>query len=141
MQETRMLYPHRSILYLRTSLLMPRRNPCFRSGKKRFGEMVMQAALMQLIGMVPAIKSGMRFAGGSVTEGWPISTDPDAHVKAISELFESGATEVHIHSGQPNQKRVIEFYGKQVLPRLKFWQGSLAPPELLRLGCFFEAKI
>ena len=68
---------------------------------------------------VPAIKSGMRFAGGSVTEGWPISTDPDAHVKAISELFESGATEVHIHSGQPDQKRVIEFYGKQVLPRLK----------------------
>lgn len=54
-----------------------------------------------------------------VTEGWPISTDPDVHVKAISELFDSGATEVHIHSGQPDQKRVIEFYGKQVLPRLK----------------------
>jgi TAT-translocated FGD2 family F420-dependent dehydrogenase len=54
-----------------------------------------------------------------VTEGWPISTDPDVHVKAISELFDGGATEVHIHSGQPDQKRVIDFYGKQVIPRLK----------------------
>ncbi len=54
-----------------------------------------------------------------VTEGWPISTDPDVHVKAIADLFDSGATEVHIHSGQPDQKRVVEFYGKQVLPRLK----------------------
>ncbi|MGH9512339.1 MAG: TIGR03557 family F420-dependent LLM class oxidoreductase [Terriglobales bacterium] len=54
-----------------------------------------------------------------VTEGWPVSTDPDAHVKVISELFESGATEVHIHSGQPDQKRVVDFYGREVLPRLR----------------------
>jgi F420-dependent hydroxymycolic acid dehydrogenase len=54
-----------------------------------------------------------------VTEGWPISTDPDVHVKALTELFNSGATEVHIHSGQHEQKRVIDFYGKEVLPRLR----------------------
>ncbi len=54
-----------------------------------------------------------------VMEGWPISTDPDVHVKAIMELFDGGATEVHIHSGQPDQKRVVNFYGKEVLPRLK----------------------
>jgi hypothetical protein len=50
---------------------------------------------------------------------WPVSTDPAAHVKAISELFDSGATIVNIHSGQEDQKRVIEFYGKEVLPRIK----------------------
>jgi F420-dependent hydroxymycolic acid dehydrogenase len=50
---------------------------------------------------------------------WPVSTDPAAHVKAISELFDSGATIVNIHAGQGDQKRVIEFYGKEVLPRIK----------------------
>jgi TAT-translocated FGD2 family F420-dependent dehydrogenase len=55
----------------------------------------------------------------NVTEGWPISTDPAVHIKTITELFESGATEVHIHSGQPDQERVIEFYGKEVIPRLR----------------------
>jgi alkanesulfonate monooxygenase SsuD/methylene tetrahydromethanopterin reductase-like flavin-dependent oxidoreductase (luciferase family) len=59
-----------------------------------------------------------------VTEGWPIGTDPDVHVKALSELFENGATGVHIHSGQPDQKRVIEFYGREVLPRLKKAMGG-----------------
>jgi TAT-translocated FGD2 family F420-dependent dehydrogenase len=50
---------------------------------------------------------------------WPISTDPAVHLKALTDLFDSGVSEVHIHSGQPDQKRVIEFYGKQVLPSLR----------------------
>jgi F420-dependent hydroxymycolic acid dehydrogenase len=54
-----------------------------------------------------------------VTEGWPVGTDPDVHVKVLSELFETGATGVHIHSGQQDQKRVVDFYGKEVLPRLR----------------------
>src|SRR5581483_348274 len=54
-----------------------------------------------------------------VTKGWTISTDPEEHVKALEEAFAGGATEVHIHSGQPDQRRVIEFYGKEVLPRFR----------------------
>jgi TAT-translocated FGD2 family F420-dependent dehydrogenase len=54
-----------------------------------------------------------------VTEGWPVSTDPKVHVKTLTELFDSGATGVHIHSGQHDQKKVIEFYGNEVLPRLR----------------------
>ena len=50
---------------------------------------------------------------------WPVSTDPAIHIKAITELFDSGATIVNVHSGQEDQKRVIEFYGKEVLPRIK----------------------
>jgi len=49
---------------------------------------------------------------------WPVSTEPAVHIKAIAELFDSGATMVNIHSGQEDQKRVIEFYGKEVLPRV-----------------------
>lgn len=54
-----------------------------------------------------------------VTEGWPVGTDPEVHVKVLADLFQSGATGVHIHSGQRDQRRVIDFYGKEVLPRLR----------------------
>jgi len=50
---------------------------------------------------------------------WTVSSDPDAHVQAITKLFDSGATIVNIHSGQPDQGQVIEFYGREVLPRVK----------------------
>jgi hypothetical protein len=48
-----------------------------------------------------------------------VSTDPQVHIKAVIDLFQSGATIVNIHSGQPDQKKVIEFYAKNVLPKLK----------------------
>jgi hypothetical protein len=49
---------------------------------------------------------------------WPISTDPDVHVKALIELFDGGATIVNVHSGQADQRKVIEFYGRHVLPKV-----------------------
>jgi TAT-translocated FGD2 family F420-dependent dehydrogenase len=54
----------------------------------------------------------------SVYAEWPVSTDPDVHVKTLMELFKEGATIVNVHSGQNDQKRVIEFYGNHVLPRV-----------------------
>jgi F420-dependent hydroxymycolic acid dehydrogenase len=54
-----------------------------------------------------------------VTEGWPVGTDPEVHVMVLSQLFDSGASGVHIHSGEHEQKKVIDFYGKEVLPRLR----------------------
>lgn len=49
---------------------------------------------------------------------WPIGNDPAIHVEAISKLFDSGVTIVNIHSGQPDQKKVIDFYASVVLPKL-----------------------
>ena len=46
---------------------------------------------------------------------WPVSTDPDVHVKMAMDLFNSGATIVNIHSGHADQRKVIDFYGKRVL--------------------------
>ena len=48
---------------------------------------------------------------------WPVGTDPGVHREAIAKLFDSGATIVNIHSGQPDQKKVIDFYGRSVLPK------------------------
>jgi TAT-translocated FGD2 family F420-dependent dehydrogenase len=49
---------------------------------------------------------------------WPVSTDPGPHIKVINDLFASGVSIVNIHTGQPDQKKVIEFYGKEVLPKV-----------------------
>ena len=48
---------------------------------------------------------------------WPVSTDPAVHIKAVRALLAMGATP-YIHSGQPDQRRVIDFYGRHVLPHL-----------------------
>ena len=48
---------------------------------------------------------------------WPISTDPAVHIAAIDKLFDSGVTIVNIHSGQPDQQKVIAFYQSSVLPK------------------------
>jgi F420-dependent hydroxymycolic acid dehydrogenase len=50
---------------------------------------------------------------------WTVSPDPDAHVQAIKKLFDSGVSIVNVHSGQVDQQKVIDFYGREVLPRLK----------------------
>ncbi|HEY3697967.1 MAG TPA: TIGR03557 family F420-dependent LLM class oxidoreductase [Spongiibacteraceae bacterium] len=50
---------------------------------------------------------------------WAIGTDPTVHIRAIEELFASGATIVNIHSGQKDQARVIDFYGSEVLKRVR----------------------
>ncbi len=50
---------------------------------------------------------------------WTVSTNPDAHVQAIRKLFDSGVTIVNVHSGQPDQQKVIDFYGSKVLPQIR----------------------
>jgi TAT-translocated FGD2 family F420-dependent dehydrogenase len=50
---------------------------------------------------------------------WTVSADPEVHVQAIRKLFDSGVTIVNIHSGQRDQQKVIEFYGREVLPKVR----------------------
>ena len=47
---------------------------------------------------------------------WNRSLRP--HIAKVRELWESGATIVNIHSGQHDQRKVVEFYGSKVLPNL-----------------------
>jgi F420-dependent hydroxymycolic acid dehydrogenase len=54
-----------------------------------------------------------------ILDDWPIGTDPAIHTAALEKLFDSGATIVNVHSGQADQKKVIDFYGKSVLPALR----------------------
>ena len=40
---------------------------------------------------------------------WILGSDPEIHAKQIQELFQAGATIVNIHSGEADQKKVIDF--------------------------------
>jgi F420-dependent hydroxymycolic acid dehydrogenase len=57
---------------------------------------------------------------------WPVSTNPSVHLKTVNELFQSGATIVNIHSGQADQRKVIDFYGKEILPKVRSGQVNKA---------------
>ena len=48
---------------------------------------------------------------------WPVSTDPSVHVDAVNKLFDSGVTIVNVHSGQPDQNKVVEFYAEPRAPQ------------------------
>jgi TAT-translocated FGD2 family F420-dependent dehydrogenase len=52
-----------------------------------------------------------------VVENWAIGNDPGVHIKKIEELFASGVTIVNVHSGEPDPKKVIDFYANAVLPK------------------------
>jgi alkanesulfonate monooxygenase SsuD/methylene tetrahydromethanopterin reductase-like flavin-dependent oxidoreductase (luciferase family) len=48
-----------------------------------------------------------------------ISEDPQAHIDRLQALIDGGVTHIFVHSGQEDQQRVIDFYGRQVLPKLQ----------------------
>ena len=48
---------------------------------------------------------------------WPASADPQIHIQGIQKLIEGGVTHIFVHSPQPDQHQVIEFYGREVLPQ------------------------
>jgi F420-dependent hydroxymycolic acid dehydrogenase len=50
---------------------------------------------------------------------WAVGTDPNVHIKKVQELFASGAWIVNVHSGQANQRKVMDFYSKEVLPKVR----------------------
>jgi TAT-translocated FGD2 family F420-dependent dehydrogenase len=54
-----------------------------------------------------------------VLSSWAVGTDPAVHIKKVQELFDSGATIVNIHTGQVDQKKLLKFYGAEVLPKFK----------------------
>jgi len=49
----------------------------------------------------------------------PCGPDPDVHIKAIEAYTDAGFDEVFIAQIGPEQKGFFEFYGTQVLPRLR----------------------
>jgi G6PDH family F420-dependent oxidoreductase len=54
-----------------------------------------------------------------VLEQWTVSTVPSVHSEAIEKLADLGATHVVVHVASLHQKKVIDFFGRKVLPALR----------------------
>jgi coenzyme F420-dependent glucose-6-phosphate dehydrogenase len=50
---------------------------------------------------------------------WIVSSDPDEHVERLAETIKLGFTHLVFHAPGPDQKRFLDLYGEQVLPRLR----------------------
>ena len=48
-----------------------------------------------------------------------VSTDPDEHVEKIKTYLDLGFTHLVFHAPGPDQKKFLELYGKEILPRLR----------------------
>ncbi len=54
-----------------------------------------------------------------VVDGWVVGPDAETHVAAVRELAAAGATHIFLHSPQEDQRMVIDFYRRHVLPALR----------------------
>jgi coenzyme F420-dependent glucose-6-phosphate dehydrogenase len=50
---------------------------------------------------------------------WIASTDPDEHVERLAETIALGFTHLVFHAPGPDQRRFLDLYAQQVLPRLR----------------------
>lgn len=50
---------------------------------------------------------------------WIVSDDPDEHVERLRPYIELGFTHLIFHAPGPDQRRFIELYGRDILPRLR----------------------
>ncbi len=54
-----------------------------------------------------------------VTNNFVVGADPEIHAQRILGAFKAGISQAFIHSAQKDQQKVIDFYGKQVLPLVR----------------------
>ena len=55
---------------------------------------------------------------------WIVSSDPDEHVERLAETIELGFTHLLFHAPGPDQRRFLDLYAEQVLPRLRKRYGG-----------------
>jgi hypothetical protein len=70
----------------------------------------------ELLGDPDRLARDKRLARFDPFRTWLLGEDPEMHVQAIRSVVTAGATDLYIHSGQRDLRRVIRFYGQQVLP-------------------------
>ncbi|MGH6920589.1 MAG: LLM class flavin-dependent oxidoreductase, partial [Geminicoccaceae bacterium] len=54
---------------------------------------------------------------------WIVSTDPDEHVERLAETIGLGFTHLVFHAPGPDQRRFLDLYAREVLPRLRARHG------------------
>ncbi|MEM7022922.1 MAG: glucose-6-phosphate dehydrogenase (coenzyme-F420) [Pseudomonadota bacterium] len=54
---------------------------------------------------------------------WIVSNDPDEHVERLEDTIKLGFTHLVFHAPGPDQRRFLDLYSKEVLPRLRARYG------------------
>jgi coenzyme F420-dependent glucose-6-phosphate dehydrogenase len=57
---------------------------------------------------------------------WVVSDDPDEHVERLARTIDLGFTHLVFHAPGPDQRRFLDLYAEQVLPRLRDRYGAPA---------------
>jgi coenzyme F420-dependent glucose-6-phosphate dehydrogenase len=55
---------------------------------------------------------------------WIVSSEPDEHVERLAESIDLGFTHLVFHAPAPDQRRFLDLYAEQVLPRLRARYGG-----------------
>jgi coenzyme F420-dependent glucose-6-phosphate dehydrogenase len=55
---------------------------------------------------------------------WIVSSDPEEHVERLAETIALGFTHLVFHAPGPDQRRFLDLYAEQVLPRLRARYGG-----------------
>ena len=55
---------------------------------------------------------------------WIVSSDPDEHVERIAETIDLGFSHLVFHAPGPDQRRFLDLYAEQVLPRVRARYGA-----------------
>ena len=55
---------------------------------------------------------------------WIVSSHPDEHVERLAETIDLGFTHLVFHAPGPDQRRFLDLYAEQVLPRLRARYGG-----------------
>jgi coenzyme F420-dependent glucose-6-phosphate dehydrogenase len=55
---------------------------------------------------------------------WIVSDDADEHVERVAQTIELGFTHLVFHAPGPDQRRFLDLYAKQVLPKLRARYGD-----------------
>ena len=55
---------------------------------------------------------------------WIVSSDPDEHVERLAETIELGFTHLVFHAPGPDQRRFLDLYAQEILPRLRARYGG-----------------
>jgi coenzyme F420-dependent glucose-6-phosphate dehydrogenase len=63
-----------------------------------------------------------------IASHWFISGDPDEHVQLAERYLDLGFTHLFFHAPGPNQRAFIQFYGQNVLPKLRQRYGQAQRP-------------
>lgn len=64
-------------------------------------------------------RAGAEVPMDEVLKSFTIGQDADIQVEAIQKLVDAGVTTVLVHSAQEDQRMVIDWFGKNVLPRVQ----------------------